>query len=356
MSFLSARSPRYLLMGYRAVVLGASGYAGSEILRLLQSHPSLEVLAAGASSRAGQPILLSHYSPRGGARAFVPIEEALATPCDILFASLPHTASMGILGGLGGPKIVDLGGDFRLNDPNRYERWYGTQHSHPDTLGKWVYGLTELNRGQIQPASRVANPGCYPAAALLVLAPLLAAGAIRADGIHIDAKSGVSGAGRAGGEGFDFCAANENVRPYSVTGHKHIGEIEQELEAAAGERVTVSFVPHLVPLSRGLSVTCVASAAGEATGDELTSILEKRYSSERFVRVLPSGSLPETKRLMGTNFAEVGVEVDGHSGRVLCFSALDNLGKGAAGQAIQNANLMLGLPEEAGLEQGPWVP
>jgi N-acetyl-gamma-glutamyl-phosphate reductase len=287
---------------------------------------------------------------------FVPVEEALDTPCDVIFASLPRTASMKLLAGHEGSKVVDLGGDFRLRRPEVFEQWYGTRHSSPTSLSQWVYGLTELYRERIKSADMVANPGCYPTAALLVLAPLLAAGAIEAEAIHIDAKSGVSGAGRAGGEGFDFCSANENVRPYGVTGHKHIAEIEQELEEIGGGTVRVSFVPHLVPMSRGLLATCVASPATVLTDDDLTGILADAYSDDRFVRVLGPGSLPETKRLTGTNLAEVSVRRDEHSGRVLCFGAIDNLGKGAAGQAIQNANLMLGLPEESGLEQGPWVP
>lgn len=343
------------LMGLSAVVLGASGYAGSEIMRLLEQHPSLQVVAAGASSKVGKPVP-GHSAGGEPTMHFVSVEEALDTPCDVIFASLPHTASMNLLGDHLGPKVVDLGGDFRLRKPEVFERWYGTKHSTPSTLPQWVYGLTELHRDRIKSADRVANPGCYPTAALLVLAPLLAAGAIKGEGIHIDAKSGVSGAGRAGGEGFDFCSANENVRPYGVTGHKHIAEIEQELEDIVGSPVQVSFVPHLVPMSRGLMASCIASPATSVTNDDLTGILEQAYSEHRFVRVLGSASLPETKRLTGTNLAEVAVRRDEHSGRVLCFSAIDNLGKGAAGQAIQNANLMLGLPEESGLDQGPWVP
>jgi N-acetyl-gamma-glutamyl-phosphate reductase len=282
---------------------------------------------------------------------FVSVEQALEAPCDVLFASLPHTTSMDLLGQISGPKVVDLGGDFRLHDPGLYDNWYGRPHQFPDYLADWVYGLTELHRADIRNAERVANPGCYPTAALLALAPLLRAGVISSLGIHIDAKSGVSGAGRASGEGFDFCSANENVRPYAVTGHKHIPEIEQELALVAGSEVAVSFVPHLLPMTRGLSVSCAAFASEGVSPPDLDRVLTAAYRNEPFVRVLGSGELPETRRLAGTNFAEVAVRLDERTGRVLAFASIDNLGKGAAGQAIQNANLMLGFPEDAGLCQ-----
>jgi N-acetyl-gamma-glutamyl-phosphate reductase len=343
-------------MGFRAVVLGASGYAGSEVIRLLDRHPSLDLAAAAAHLQVGRTIGVESANSPNVRNTFVGLEEALDIPCDILFASLPHTASMKVLAGYEGARVVDLGGDFRLRSASLYERWYGTEHAKPEVLSRWTYGLTELNRDQIAAAKRVANPGCYATAALMVLAPCLAAGVIDPSGIHIDAKSGVSGAGRAGGEGFDFSSVNESIRPYAVTGHKHIAEIEQELGKAAGAEVKVSFVPHLVPMSRGLLVSCLALPVGSTVEKDLTDILADAYREEPFVRVLAPPELPETKRLTGTNLAELAIRTDERSGRVLGFCAIDNLGKGAAGQAIQNANLMLGLPEVAGLEAMSWVP
>ncbi|HMC09296.1 MAG TPA: N-acetyl-gamma-glutamyl-phosphate reductase [Actinomycetota bacterium] len=334
----------------RVAVLGASGFAGGELLRILARHPGMQVVAAGAASRAGRPVgELYPWLPVPGG-TFVSAEDALGDEPDVVFASLPHTQSMALLGAWEGPAAVDLGGDFRLRDPGAYREWYGQEHTHPGALGSWVYGLTEWRRADVAAARRVANPGCYPTAALLALAPLLAAGAVRAEGIHIDAQSGVSGAGRATGEGFDFVSVNENLRPYAPTGHKHIAEIEQELSAVSGGNVAVSFVPHLVPVTRGLLATCTAPLAGAATTEELVEVVRARYRGEPFVRVLGASILPETGRVTGTNMAEVAVRADPRTGRAIAMAAIDNLGKGAAGQAVQNANLMLGFAETAGLD------
>lgn len=343
-------------MGTKAAVLGASGFAGAELLRILEAHPEISVTAASGASQVGRPLSepypalasVSHLS-------FVSTEEALATDADIVFASLPHSASMHLFGPEEDRMVVDLGGDFRLDDAGRYEDWFGEPHLHPETLGSWVYGLPELHREKVADADRVANPGCYPTAALLALMPLLSAGVIDPGQIHVDAKSGVSGAGRAGGEGFDFSSMNENLSPYKVTGHKHIAEIEQELGRAAEREVRVSFVPHLVPMTRGLLASCVAQAVAGSSESEFLAVMADAYRDEPFVRVLKSGT-PSTKRLTGTNHAEVSVHFDARTGRVLAFAAIDNLGKGAAGQAVQNANLMLGLPETAGLGDRPLVP
>ena len=276
------------------------------------------------------------------------VEDALAIDCDIVFSSLPAGESARLFGGPGGPKVVDISADFRLKETSTYEQWYGILHEAPDSVSSWVYGLTEFHRGELKGADRVANPGCYSAAALLALGPLVEAGAVEMKGIHIDAKSGISGAGRASGEGFDFASVNENVRAYAATGHKHIPEIEQELGGLAREEVFVTFVPHIVPMTRGIVATCVANLV-EGAEHSVQGILEERYLDETFVRVLPKGQLPQTKHLSGTNLAEVAASVDERSGKVIVVSALDNLGKGAAGQALQNANLMLGFEETAGL-------
>ena len=342
-------------MTINAAVLGASGFAGAELLRILESHPDIRVASAAASSQVGKPVAELYPALDSVAQlTFVSVEDALSAAVELVFSSLPHNASMGLFS-TGGPKVVDLGGDHRLDDALQYEEWFGEAHAKPESLASWVYGLTEFHRKEVSDADRVANPGCYATAALLVLAPLLAAGVIEGEGIHIDAKSGVSGAGRAGGEGFDFCSANENLSPYTVTGHKHIAEIEQELALAAGRPTRVSFVPHLVPMNRGILASCSASATPGTTQGDLSSALAEAFRSEAFVRVLEK-DLPRTKRLSGTNFAEVAVRLDDRTGRVLAFAAIDNLGKGAAGQAVQNANLMFGLPESSGLADRPLLP
>ena len=337
----------------RVAVLGASGFAGGELLRIMARHPGMTVVAAAASSKVGRPVGEQYPWIAPGdipGDAYVTAEDALATGPDLVFASLPHTQSMALLGPWQGPAAVDLGGDFRLHDAAAYREWYGTEHLAPDQLGAWVYGLTEWNRDGLKGAARVANPGCYATAMLLALAPLLAAGAIDPTTIHVDAQSGVSGAGRATGDGFDFVAVNENLRAYAPTGHKHIAEAEQELAAIAGRPVTLSFVPHLVPVSRGILATCTAGLSGPAATPDLIDLLATRYAGEPFVRVLGPGALPETKRVAGTNAAEVPVRADARTGRVIAIAAIDNLGKGAAGQAVQNANLMFGFPETAGLD------
>ncbi|HEY2666905.1 MAG TPA: N-acetyl-gamma-glutamyl-phosphate reductase [Actinomycetota bacterium] len=336
-------------------VLGASGFAGGELLRILERHPGMELVAAGAASKVGTP-LRSLYPWTSFEGSFVAADAALVASPDLVFASLPHTQSMQLLGSWEGRYAVDLGGDFRLRDPGVYREWFGTEHTHPEALGGWVYGLTEWRRPEIAAATRVANPGCYPTAAILALAPLVAAGAIAAEGIHIDAQSGVSGAGRATGEGFDFVSVNENLRPYAVTGHKHIAEMEQELSAAAGSPVRVSFVPHLAPVTRGLLATCSAPLAGAASTEELLEIFHHRYKEEPFVRVLGAGELPATRAVTGTNVAEVTVRADVRTGRAVAICAIDNLGKGAAGQAVQNANLMLGLDEATALDTAGLAP
>jgi N-acetyl-gamma-glutamyl-phosphate reductase len=343
------------------VVLGASGYAGGELLRLLSRHPGIDVVAAAASSRAGSPVEAVYPWLAERRMTFVTVGEALSADADIVFSSLPHGESLRLFGPratgtTAGPKVVDLAGDFRLNLPAVRAEWYGDSPLTEPELRAWVYGLTEWHRGEIAASDRVADPGCYPAATLLALAPLLAAGAVRPGPVHVDGLSGVSGAGRAGGEGFDYSSANENLRPYAPVGHKHIAEIEQELSAAAGAAVTVSFVPHLVPMTRGLAVTCTAEAVEGAGTADLVAVLADRYRGEAFVRVLGADRLPETRRVAGTNVAEVTARVDSRTGRALVFGALDNLGKGAAGQALQNANLMLGFDEATALDNAALVP
>lgn len=334
-------------MGTTAAILGASGFAGGEVARILQSHPGIELIAASADTRRGSRLSDVH-SGLGADLVLVSSEEALQVGADIVFSSLPHGASAEILHEVES-KVVDLGGDFRLKDPLAFAEWYGSSHPHPEALSGWVYGLTEVNRREISSAQHVANPGCYATAAILALWPLTA-GSWLEPPVRIDALSGVSGAGRAGGEGFDYSSANENARPYAVTGHKHIAEMEQSLG------IPISFTPHLVPMTRGIIVTCTARPARPVTQQDLLDLLENAYAGEPFIRVLGEKELPETRRLSGTNTAELTVRLDRRTDTVVAICALDNLGKGAAGQAVQNANLMLGYPEEMALGKTGLVP
>jgi len=338
----SVTSPQKGLV--KATVVGASGFAGGELMRLLDGHPGIKVVAAGAASKAGTDIASVYPGLNLSAgQKFLSNESALEVEADLVFCSLPHGLSSKLLDGFTGAKVIDLAGDFRLGLPDAFA---GGAAPEP-----WVYGLTEFHREEIRASSRVANPGCYPAASILALGPLLEAGLIEPEAILITAMSGVSGAGRASGEGFDFVSANENIRPYRPTGHDHIPEIEQELTALAASYATVSFVPHLAPMNRGILVTAAAKASGSDSDQDLADVLTARYRDEQFVRVLSGGDLPQTKRLSGTNFVEVAAVKEDRTGTVLAFAAIDNLGKGAAGQAVQNANLMMGLEESAGLHQ-----
>ena len=327
-------------------VLGASGYSGADLLRLLAAHPELEVAAIGASSAAGEPVTsrYPHLDAYAG-RSFEDLQpEDLTGRAELAFLALPHSESAATAPALldAGLRVVDLSGDFRL-PADEYPGWYGYEHPSPAWLEKAVYGLPELFADEIRDAALVANPGCYPTAALLGLAPQVKAGLIETDGIVIDAKSGVSGAGRTPSDSTHFATADGSVRPYKAGGvHQHTPEIERHLGAS------VTFVPHLVPMTRGVVTTSYAATSSDAT--TLLAVLNDSYATAPFVRVLPEGTLPDSKRVQGSNVCELGVAVDGRTGTAVVVGAVDNLVKGAAGQAIQNLNLMLGFPETTGLE------
>jgi N-acetyl-gamma-glutamyl-phosphate reductase len=335
-------------MAYRVGVVGASGYSGAELLRLLAGHPELTLDVATSREFAGRDIAETY--PNLGSYAgtsYVAIEDAPLGDCDLVFLALPHGASAAVGARLAGAgvRVVDFSADFRLEDPAAYDDWYGFTHASPEWLGKWVYGLPETRRAEIQKAAAVANPGCYPTAAILALAPLLEAGLIEAEGIVVSAASGVSGAGRGLTPGLHFSHVDASFKAYSPGTHKHTPEIEQELSRLAGAEVTVTFVPHLVPMTRGLLATCVAPLKPGA-GDVAKAVAE-RYAGEPFVRAVASP--PETKFTLGSNACHVWATADRRAGRAIAIAAIDNLGKGAAGQALQNANLVLGLPETLGL-------
>lgn len=333
-----------------AAVLGASGYSGAELLRYLSVHPVLKPVWLTADTNAGNAVgdLYGHLPGLSDLR-LEPTDPAVVPGVDVAFLALPHGAAAehGRLLAERGMAVVDISADWRLQDSALYDTWYGVPHPYPDQLRGWVYGLPETHRSQIEGAKCVANPGCYPTAVILALAPLLRTGSISAEGIVVDATSGVSGAGRKAEASYGFSELDSSYKAYGIGKHRHTPEIEQELSLAAGSVVIVTFTPHLAPMARGLLATCYAKlVCGYA---EARSVLESAYKSEPFVHVLPDGAQPATKHVSGTNNASIGVGVDERTETVVVTCAIDNLGKGAAGQAIQNANLMLGLDETAGL-------
>ena len=338
-------------------ILGASGYAGAELLRLLARHPALRVAWAAGDQAAGQPVAARSPGLQAayGDLAFCGVDEGLAKGADVLFLALPHGRAAALdPGALAGARLlVDLSADFRLRDPAAYPAWYGAEHPRPDQLGRWPYGLPELYRAELVGAGAVAVPGCYPTAALLALAPLVRAGLVEPDGIVVDAKSGLSGAGRSPTDANLFAQANENVTAYAVGAHRHTPEIEQELGRQAGRPLMVSFTPHLVPATRGLEATCYATLAAAAGAAELAACLADAYAGEPFVDLLGAGRWPQTRAVATTNRAQVAAVADPRTGRMVAAAAIDNLVKGAAGQAVQCANLALGLPETAGLDLVP---
>ena len=329
----------------RVGVVGASGYAGAELLRLCHSHPDLDVAWATGDTQAGT-LVASLYPSLAAAYAglaFEAFDPAKAAGVDLVFLALPHGASQRLMPGLldAGVKVVDLGADFRLRDPAVYERWYGEAHVAPDLIERFAYGLPELNRAHIAKVDAVASAGCYPTAAALALAPLVSEGAIETAGVIVDAASGVSGAGRALKHGTHFGTANEDFTAYGLLDHRHTPEMEQSVGA------TILFTPHLAPMTRGILATCYARPATGAIPEDVLGILSAAYEDEPFVVVSPA--LPSTKATWGSNAVHLTARYDQRTGYVLVLAALDNLVKGASGQAVQCANILLGLDETAGL-------
>jgi len=329
----------------RAAILGASGYVGGELLRLLSMHPDVQVVRLFGDSKAGHDVAAvhPHVAPVYAGMRVERYEPARLDGVDLVFAALPHGESQKVAGEIlhRGLKLVDLGADFRLADADNYRRWYGEPHGAPDLLGRFVYGIPELHRAAIRGAQAVAAAGCYPTAAILVLKPLVDAGLIEPGSLIVDAASGVSGAGRALKEGTSFNTVMGSFSAYGLLGHRHTAELEQAL---AG---TVLFTPHLAPMARGILATCYGTATRAMGGDEPLHVLRSAYASEPFVHV--TDDPPATKWVAGTNVAQVSARFDRRTGRVLAIGAIDNLGKGAAGQMIQCANLMFDRAETAGL-------
>ena len=339
-------------------ILGATGYTGIELLRLVQDHPSVRVACMTSDRYAGQPIaaVFPHLAGRP-LPTLAKIEDADPGALDVVFGCLPHGTTQDVIRELPrGPKVIDLSADFRLHDPALYERTYGQPHRAVARQQDAAYGLTELAREAIRATDLVANPGCYPTSAQLPLRPLLAAGLIALDPIIIDAKSGVTGAGRAAKEASLHSEVSEGLHAYGVASHRHAPEIEQGLTEAAGEPVAVSFTPHLVPMNRGILATIYVRLQDGVDAPDLQAELERSYEGEPFVRVLPFKSLPATRHVRGTNLCLIAVHPDRVPGRAILLCVIDNLVKGASGQALQNMNLMLGLPETLGLGQAPLFP
>lgn len=342
----------------RIGILGASGYTGADLVRLLATHPNADLRLLTANAHAGKP--LGAVFPHLGFLDLPPLiraEEANWSGIDVAFCALPHGTTQEIIAGLPRQlKVVDLSADFRLRNPATYAEWYGHEHRAPELQAEAVYGLTEFNRDAIRQGRLVACPGCYPTAALLLLLPLVAERLIDPDDIIIDAKSGVSGTGRAVKETSLFCEVGEGIHPYGVARHRHAPEIEQELSQAVGRPLLINFTPHLMPMNRGELLTTYVKLAHGAVAADLRAALARRHRGEPFVRVLPDGEVPATRHVRGSNFCLLAVFADRMPGRAILVATLDNLVKGSSGQAIQNMNLMIGAPETTGLEQQPLFP
>lgn len=337
----------------RIGIIGATGYVGVELARILAPHPSFQLTVLNSKSFTGKRF--SDIYP--AFRSVIDLEltepdaDTLAASCDIVITALPHGVSAATVPGLleRGVRVLDHSGDFRFRDVKTYESAYNLPHPRPDLAVEAVYGLPEIYRESIRTARLVANPGCYPTCSILPLAPLLANNLIESSGIIINAVSGVSGAGRKAELAYAFCETESTFRPYGVAGHRHTPEIEQELGLVTGKPIAVSFTPHLAPMKRGMLATIYTRPLASVAVADIGEALAKAYETEPFVRLLSGGALPDTRNTTGTNFIDIAYHFDEHSGFLKLFSALDNLGKGAAAQAVQALNLMVGLPEESGL-------
>ncbi|MEM6304997.1 MAG: N-acetyl-gamma-glutamyl-phosphate reductase [Pseudomonadota bacterium] len=342
-------------MTYNIAILGASGYTGAELIRLIADHPQMTIAALGGNSKAGQSMAdvfphLRHLK----LPALVTMEEIDFSAIDLCFCALPHKTSQEVIAKLPATlKIVDLSADFRLRDPEAYQRWYGNAHAALDQQREAVYGLTEFYREEIRAARLVAGTGCNAATGQYALRPLIQQGLIDLDEIILDLKCAVSGAGRALKENLLHAELSEGYHAYAVGGtHRHLGEFDQEFSAIAGRLVKVQFTPHLVPANRGILATCYVRGEAQAIHEALA----KAYAPEPFIEVLPMGTAPSTRHIRASNFCHIGVVADRIPGRAIVIAALDNLTKGSSGQALQNANLMLGIPEETALMMAPVFP
>ena len=341
-------------------IIGATGYAGGELVRILMGHKEAEIVCYGSRSYIDQKYadVYRNMFQIVDAKCMDDNIEALADQVDVIFTATPQGFLASVINEniLGKTKIVDLSADFRIKDVKVYEKWYGIEHKSPQFIEEAVYGLCEVNRDKVKGARLIANPGCYTTCSILTAYPLAKEGIIDMRTLIVDAKSGTSGAGRGAKVPNLFCEVNENMKAYGVASHRHTPEIEEQLGYASGENVTISFTPHLVPMNRGILATEYATLKKDVTGEEVKAIYDKYYADEKFVRVLGEGVCPETKWVEGSNYVDIGFKLDPRTNRIVMMGAIDNLVKGAAGQAVQNMNLLFGLPESEGLELVPMFP
>ena len=341
-------------------IIGATGYARGELVRILMGHKEAEIVWYGSRSYIDQKYadVYRNMFQIVDAKCMDDNIEALADQVDVIFTATPQGFLASVINEniLGKTKIVDLSADFRIKDVKVYEKWYGIEHKSPQFIEEAVYGLCEVNRDKVKGARLIANPGCYTTCSILTAYPLAKEGIIDMRTLIVDAKSGTSGAGRGAKVPNLFCEVNENMKAYGVASHRHTPEIEEQLGYASGENVTISFTPHLVPMNRGILATEYATLKKDVTGEEVKAIYDKYYADEKFVRVLDEGVCPETKWVEGSNYVDIGFKLDPRTNRIVMMGAIDNLVKGAAGQAVQNMNLLFGLPESEGLELVPMFP
>ena len=344
----------------KAGIIGATGYAGSEIVRLLLGHKEAEIAWYGSRSYIDKKYadIYQNFFKLVDATCMDDNMSALADEVDVIFTATPQGLCASLINEeiLSKVKVIDLSADFRIKDVSRYEEWYGIEHKSPQFVEEAVYGLCEINREDIKKARLIANPGCYPTCSTLSIYPLLKEGMIDPNTIIIDAKSGTSGAGRGAKTDNLFCEVNENIKAYGVTVHRHTPEIEDQLGYACGQQVMINFTPHLVPMNRGILITAYASLKKEVSYEEVRAAYDKYYDKEQFVRVLDQDVCPQTKWVEGSNYVDVNFKIDARTKRIVVMGAMDNLVKGAAGQAVQNMNLLFGFPEAEGLQQIPMFP
>lgn len=344
----------------RVGIIGATGYAGGELVRILSGHKNAEIKWYGSRSYIDQKYadVYRNMFQIVDAVCMDDNMEELASQVDVIFTATPQGLCASLVNEeiLSKTKIIDLSADFRLKDVNVYEEWYKIEHKAPQFIDEAVYGLCEINREDVKKARLVANPGCYTTCSILTAYPLAKEGLIDMSTLIIDAKSGTSGAGRGAKVPNLFCEVNENIKAYGVATHRHTPEIEEQLGYAAGEKVTLNFTPHLVPMNRGILATEYAKLTKDVSWEEVKAVYDKYYADEKFVRVLDKDVCPETKWVEGSNYVDIGFKIDPRTGRIIMMGAIDNLVKGAAGQAVQNMNLMFGLDESEGLELVPMFP
>ncbi len=344
----------------KAGIIGSTGYAGAELVRLLMGHKEVEIVWYGSRSYVDEAYasIYRNMFELVDAKCLDDNMDELSKRADVIFTATPQGFLASVVNEemLSHTKIIDLSADFRIKDVNTYEEWYKIEHKSPQFIEEAVYGLCEINREDIKKARLLANPGCYPTCSTLSIYPLAKEGLIDMNSIIIDAKSGTSGAGRGAKVANLYCEVNENIKAYGVANHRHTPEIEEQLSYASGQDVKLNFTPHLVPMNRGILITAYANLTKDISEEEIRDIYKKYYKDEYFVRVLNPGDCPETRWVEGSNFVDVNIKVDKRTNRVIMMGAMDNLVKGAAGQAVQNMNLMFGFDEKEGLMQPPMFP